>query len=127
MKAAFSQARGCKKLKKIVFVDYGDKVFSSAWEKLAKIKPGNIKEVIVKRGFVNEFGKKPSFREQGITDFSLHRCQVIVNTTFNVEGKFVGSSGLSGYIAYQTGSTKADIQRAIEKNITEFNQRLKIN
>ena len=27
MKAAFSQARSCKKLKKIVFVDYGDKVF----------------------------------------------------------------------------------------------------
>ena len=29
MKAAFSQARNCKKLKKIVFVDYGDKVFLS--------------------------------------------------------------------------------------------------
>lgn len=124
MKAVFSQARSCKKLKKIVFVDYGDKVFSNAWAEIGDKKPDNIKSSKVIHGNIYE---KTNFREQGITDYSLHKCKAIVNPTFNVEGKLVGSHGISGLIVNQLGFGKADIQKEIEKNIAEFNSRLKNN
>ena len=120
IKAALSQARV---LEKIVFVDYGDKAFQKAWNEREKWNTNNIEEVIVVSGLANL--EKTTPRLRGITDYSLHKCKVIVNTTFNMEGKFISSHGLSGFIASRTGSGKAQIQKELVKNITEFNSRLK--
>jgi len=56
---------------------------------------------------------------KGITDYSEHKCEVIVNTTFNVEGKFIGSRGLSGFICQRTGSGKSQIQKEIKECISK--------
>ena len=74
---------------------------------------------------INELSGMYLTSGKGITDYSEHKCEVIVNTTFNVEGKFIGSRGLSGFICQRTGSGKNQIQKEIKECISEFNKRLK--
>ena len=108
-----------KSLERIVFVDFGRKRFfmEVAGSFFGK-QQTNDKDL-------KEFKAIFSGDGQGITDFSFHKCEVIVNTTFNVEGKFVGSRGLSGFIANRAGSGKNQIQKEIKEHISELNQRLK--
>lgn len=70
---------------------------------------------------INELSGMYLTSGKGIADYSEHKCEVIVNTTFNVEGKFVGSRGLSGFITNRTGSGKNQIQKEIKECISEFN------
>lgn len=110
-----------KKLKKIVFVEFGDNVFTEAGAKIAFEEDYNKK---LGQGMEVKIVFQKS---KGITDYDLHECELIVNTTFNMEGKFNGSKGISGLIAIKTGSGKNKIQNEIREHLAEFNTRLRSN
>ena len=117
--AALSQS---KNLERIIFVGLGGE-FAVEITKITENKHyqnniENIKKINELSGMYLTSGK-------GITDYSEHKCEVVVNTTFNVEGKFIGSRGLSGFICQRTGSGKNQIQKEIKECISEFNKRLK--
>ncbi|CAJ0892882.1 5813_t:CDS:2 [Entrophospora sp. SA101] len=104
-----------KSLEKIVFVDFGNTAFM---------------EVNIKIGTESYFRKKLGIvsilfcGNNSITDYSSHKCEVIVNS-LNMEGEFISSGSFSGFIAKKTGSRKSKIQKKIKEHITEFNKRLK--
>ena len=104
-----------KSLKKIVFVDFGNEVFQEAWEQVKK--DYSTEEI---QG-INSVGDPQ--RKKGITYYSLHQCQVIVNPS-NLEGEFANSGGLSGFIAGKVGQDKKLIQKEINNCIQQFNQRI---
>ena len=120
-----------KNLEKIVFVDFGNAAFQSAYGKVGsehvfgdkKSEVEKIEKISATSGVVSSPANgKP--KEKGITDYSLHKCEVIVNS-LNIEGEFINSGSFSGFIASKTGSGKNQIQKEIEKHISEFNKRLK--
>lgn len=106
-------------MERIAFVDFGNQAFGEAWSKVNPKCSGRLKDVFTIRGHDYLTGKK-----RGIADYSLHKCEVIVNS-LNVEGEFINSGSFSGFIAGKTGSKKIKIQNDIKEYITEFNKRLK--
>ncbi|RHZ36890.1 macro domain-containing protein [endosymbiont GvMRE of Glomus versiforme] len=122
IKSAVEQRKGSEK---IVFVDFGNTAFSEAWWKISEEYPrgGKMVNTFTIKGFT--YVGKGKKNEKGITDFPLHKCEVIVNS-LNIEGEFIGSGSFSGFIAGKTGLGKSKIQKEIKEHITEFNKRLKL-
>jgi hypothetical protein len=119
IKAAVKQR---KNLEKIVFVDFGNKAFNEAYSRVRKERPGLIANTHTAEGII--IAGKNKGEKRGITDYSLHKCEAIVNS-FNIEGEFINSESFSGFIAKKTGSGKNQIQKEIREYILEFNKRLK--
>ena len=114
-----------KSLEKIVFVDFGNSAFTKVFfeNDWGKDFYGKLNGVGVHSG--NKWDEnKNKVEKRGITDYSLHRCEVIVNS-LNMEGNFISSGSFSGFIAGKTGFGKGKIQNEIKKYINEFNKRLK--
>ena len=107
----------------MVFVDFGNTAFFDARMKMDEkyLLRDKLKKFSVVNGVI-EVGDK--LEKRGIADYSLHKCEVIVNS-LNIEGKFINSGSFSGFIAHKTGSQKDKIQKAIKEHISVFNQRPK--
>ncbi|RHZ37663.1 macro domain-containing protein [endosymbiont GvMRE of Glomus versiforme] len=111
IKAAAEQR---KNLEKIVFIDFGNQAFLDAF----------MANYLFKKDEKSKGLFTFSSSDRGITDYSFHKCEVIVNS-LNIEGEFISSGSFSGFIANKTGSKKYKIQKEIKENIAEFNKRLK--
>ena len=112
-----------KSLERIVFVDFGNSAFQRALLLVIKEKGFTYGEEGKVIAVVESYGIGGGKEKKGITDYSLHECEVIINS-LNTEGEFVNSRSLSGFIASQTGSGKNQIQKEIKKCIFQFNKRL---
>lgn len=110
-----------KTLERIVLVDFGNEAFMYDLLESEKISEEKMKGVKATNGVVGISEGKTKAR--GITDYSLHECEVIVNS-LNMEGEFINAGSFSGFIARQTGSAQEKIQNDLRNYINEFNKRI---